>query len=78
MPTLDGIINRDVMGNLATLSQILSLMLWNFFATGKFADKHGIPGLIEPDPVNSGAQPYTSLRAMQSPLEHSSSMGPAQ
>jgi predicted AlkP superfamily phosphohydrolase/phosphomutase/tetratricopeptide (TPR) repeat protein len=60
MPTLDGLINRGVMGNLATLQPVLSPMLWNSVATGKFADKHGIHGFIEPDPVNGGARPYTS------------------
>ena len=35
-------------------------MLWNSVATGKFADKHGVHGFIEPDPVNGGARPYTS------------------
>jgi predicted AlkP superfamily phosphohydrolase/phosphomutase/tetratricopeptide (TPR) repeat protein len=60
MPTLDAFINRGVMGNLATLQPILSPMLWNSVATGKFADKHGIHGFIEPDPVNGGARPYTS------------------
>jgi predicted AlkP superfamily phosphohydrolase/phosphomutase/tetratricopeptide (TPR) repeat protein len=60
MPTLDAFINRGVMGNLATLQPVLSPMLWNSVATGKFADKHGIHGFIEPDPVNGGARPYTS------------------
>jgi predicted AlkP superfamily phosphohydrolase/phosphomutase len=60
MPTLDAFINRGVMGNLATLQPILSPMLWNSVATGKSADKHGIHGFIEPDPVNGGARPYTS------------------
>ena len=60
MPTLDALINRGVMGNLATLQPILSPMLWNSVATGKFADKHGIHGFIEPDSVNGGARPYTS------------------
>ncbi len=60
LPTLDGLINRGVMGNLATLQPVLSPMLWNSVATGKFADKHGIHGFIEPDPVNGGARPYTS------------------
>jgi predicted AlkP superfamily phosphohydrolase/phosphomutase/tetratricopeptide (TPR) repeat protein len=60
MPTLEGLINRGVMGNLATLQPILSPMLWNSVATGKFADKHGIHGFIEPDPINGGARPYTS------------------
>ncbi len=60
MPTLDGLISRGVIGNLATLQPVLSPMLWNSAATGKFADKHGIHGFIEPDPVNGGARPYTS------------------
>jgi predicted AlkP superfamily phosphohydrolase/phosphomutase/tetratricopeptide (TPR) repeat protein len=60
MPTLDGLINRGVMGNLATLQPMLSPMLWNSVATGKLADKHGIHGFIEPDPINGGARPYTS------------------
>jgi predicted AlkP superfamily phosphohydrolase/phosphomutase/tetratricopeptide (TPR) repeat protein len=60
MPTLDAFINRGVMGNLATLQPILSPMLWNSVATGKLADKHGIHGFIETDPVNGGARPYTS------------------
>src|SRR5438552_1196485 len=61
MPTLDAVINRGVMGNLATLQPILSPMLWNSVATGKFADKHGIHGFIEPDPINGGARPYSSV-----------------
>ena len=60
LPNLEGLINRGVMGNLATLQPVLSPMLWNSVATGKFADKHGIHGFIEPDPVNGGARPYTS------------------
>ncbi len=60
LPTLDGLINRGVIGNLATLQPVLSPMLWNSIATGKLADKHGIHGFIEPDPVNGGARPYTS------------------
>ena len=49
MPTLDGFINRGVMGNLATLQPMLSPVLWNSVAMGKFADKHGIHGFIETD-----------------------------
>ena len=60
MPALEGLINRGVMANLATLQPILSPMLWNSVATGKFADKHGIHGFIEPDLKNGGARPYTS------------------
>src|SRR5256714_5892810 len=60
MRTLDGLINRGIMGNLATLQPILSPMLWYSVATGKYADKHGIHGFIERDSVNGGARPYTS------------------
>lgn len=60
LPNLNALINRGVMGNLATLQPVLSPMLWNSVATGKFADKHGVHGFIEPDPVNGGARPYTS------------------
>src|SRR3954470_14955637 len=50
MPALEQLINRGVMGNLATLRPILSPMLWNSIATGKRPDKHGILGFVEPDP----------------------------
>jgi predicted AlkP superfamily phosphohydrolase/phosphomutase/tetratricopeptide (TPR) repeat protein len=60
MPSLEGLIDRGVMGNLATLQPILSPMLWNSVATGKYADKHGIHGFIEPDSKNGGARPYSS------------------
>jgi predicted AlkP superfamily phosphohydrolase/phosphomutase/tetratricopeptide (TPR) repeat protein len=61
LPNVEGLINRGVMGNLATLQPILSPMLWNSVATGKLADKHGIHGFIEPDPKNGGARPYSSI-----------------
>jgi len=60
MPTLDKFINEGVMGNLATLQPILSPMLWNSVATGKFADKHGIHGFVEPNPNGEGIRPYSS------------------
>ena len=50
MPTMEKLVNGGVMGNLATLSPVLSPMLWNSIATGKRADKHGIYGFIEPKP----------------------------
>ncbi len=53
-------INRGVMGNLATLQPVLSPMLWNSAATGKYAFKHGILGFVEPDPHHGGARPFTS------------------
>jgi predicted AlkP superfamily phosphohydrolase/phosphomutase/tetratricopeptide (TPR) repeat protein len=60
MPTLNGMIDEGVMGNIATLQPILSPMLWNSIATGKRAHKHGIHGFTEPDPQTGGIRPVTS------------------
>lgn len=60
MPTLEGMINDGVMGNLGTLKPVLSPMLWNTVATGKLPDQHGIHGFVEPDPVNGGVRPCAS------------------
>ena len=60
MPALEHMINRGVMGNLATLRPILSPMLWNSIATGKRPDKHGILGFVEPDPGTGKIRPVTS------------------
>lgn len=61
MPTLERLVNHGVMGNLATMQPVLSPMLWNTIATGKTPDHHGICGFMEPDPVNGGSRPITSL-----------------
>src|SRR3954468_18629937 len=60
MPTLAGLIDRGVIGNMSTLRPVLSPMLWNSIATGKRADKHGIHGFIEPRPDGSGIQAVSS------------------
>ncbi len=60
LPHLNGLIERGVMGNLATLHPVLSPMLWNSVATGKHAYKHRILGFIEPDPHHGGARPFSS------------------
>jgi tetratricopeptide (TPR) repeat protein len=60
MPTLNGMIDEGVMGNIATLQPVLSPMLWNSIATGKRAHKHGIHGFMEPDPQSGGVRPVTS------------------
>src|SRR5579863_7511741 len=60
MPTLEKLVGRGVMGNLATLQPILSPMLWNSIATGKRPDKHGIHGFMEPDTQNGGIRPVSS------------------
>ena len=60
MPNLSGLMNRGVMGNLASMEPMVSPMLWNSIATGKRADKHGILGFVEPDPDQRSIRPFTS------------------
>jgi len=60
MPTLEKLINRGVMGNLATLQPILSPMLWNSIATGMRPEKHGILGFTEPDTQTGKVRPVSS------------------
>jgi tetratricopeptide (TPR) repeat protein len=47
------------MGKLLSLQPMLSPMLWNSIATGKRADKHGVHGFTEPDPLG-GVRAVTS------------------
>ncbi len=61
MPHLQSLIERGVMGNLATLYPALSPMLWTSIATGKRAWKHGICGFSEPDPNTGSVRPITNL-----------------
>ena len=61
MPHLESLINRGVMGNLATLYPVLSPMLWTSIATGKRAWKHGVHGFSEPDPQSGGVRPISNL-----------------
>src|SRR6185369_18045311 len=60
MPNLQRLIERGVMGNLCTLSPSISPILWTSIATGKTADRHGIAGFLEPDPVTGGVRPAAS------------------
>ena len=57
MPTLEGLVNNGVIGNLATLDPPLSPILWSSIATGKLGDKHGILGFVEPDPEKMTIRP---------------------
>ncbi len=57
MPSLESLVNRGVMGNLATLDPPLSPMLWTSIATGHTADKHGILGFLQPTPDGMGVRP---------------------
>lgn len=61
MPNLERMVNRGVMGNLATLYPDLSPMLWTSIATGKRPFKHGVCGFTEPDPHGAGIRPITSI-----------------
>lgn len=61
LPALESLINRGVMGNLATIRPVLSPILWTSIATGKRAFKHGIHGFAEPTPDGGGIQPISNL-----------------
>src|SRR4051794_37699808 len=49
MPNLQKLVSTGVMGKIATLTPMLSPMLWNSIATGKLGHKHDILGFVEPD-----------------------------
>ncbi len=60
MPNLERFINEGVMGNVASLTPMLSPILWTSIATGKYADKHQILGFAEPDGATGNVRPVTS------------------
>ncbi len=57
MPALKKMMQSGAYGNIKTLEPSLSPMLWTSIATGKYADKHGIYGFVEPKPDNSEVRP---------------------
>ena len=57
MPNLERLINAGTIGNLASLSPMLSPILWTSIATGKRAYAHGVRGFVEPMPDRSGIRP---------------------
>lgn len=61
LPTLKGLVENGTMGNLRTLSPVLSPMLWTSIATGKRPFKHGIYGFTEPSPNGKSVQPMTNV-----------------
>jgi predicted AlkP superfamily phosphohydrolase/phosphomutase/tetratricopeptide (TPR) repeat protein len=61
MPATRRLVEEGVMGNLATLTPVLSPMLWTSIATGKRPFKHGIYGFTEPTPDRKAVQPMTNL-----------------
>ena len=60
MPVLQRLIEQGVSGRISTLRPIISPILWNSIATGKYADKHGILGFMEPSPDGKGIRPVSS------------------
>jgi predicted AlkP superfamily phosphohydrolase/phosphomutase/tetratricopeptide (TPR) repeat protein len=60
MPSLESVINRGVIGDIATLDPVLSPILWTSIATGKTGDKHGILNFVEPMPDKMELRPVTS------------------
>lgn len=61
MPHIQALIERGVMGGLATLHPVLSPMLWTTIATGKRPYKHGILGFAEPTSDGAGVQPVSQF-----------------
>ncbi|MEM9885043.1 MAG: alkaline phosphatase family protein [Bacteroidota bacterium] len=61
MPSLESLINRGVMGKLATLDPSFSPMLWSSIATGKRPYKHGVHGFIEVTPDGDNVRPVMSI-----------------
>lgn len=61
MPTIRRLVETGVMGNMATLSPVLSPMLWTSIATGKRPFKHGIYGFTEPTADGKAVQPMTNV-----------------
>ena len=60
MPNLERLINAGVMGNIASLTPMLSPILWTSIATGTHADKHQILGFAEPDGATGKVRPVTA------------------
>jgi tetratricopeptide (TPR) repeat protein/arylsulfatase A-like enzyme len=60
LPALQHLVESGVMGNLATLTPMLSPMLWTSIATGRRADAHGILDFVEPDSERGRVRPVRS------------------
>ena len=60
MPHTRKLVEGGTMGNLRTLSPVLSPMLWTSIATGKRPSKHGIYGFSEPSAAGTGVQPMNN------------------
>ena len=60
MPNLERLINGGVMGNIASLTPMLSPILWNSIATGKHADK--CDGVLRAEPIRHEWREFISGR----------------
>src|SRR5688572_20818292 len=60
LPNLRSLIDRGVMGNLGALHPSVPPMLWTSVATGHTGERHGVLGLVEPDPVMGTLRPVSS------------------
>jgi len=60
LPNLERFVNEGVMGNIASLTPMLSPILWTSIATGKYADKHQVLGFVEPDGATGKVRPVRS------------------
>lgn len=61
MPATQSLVEGGSMAHLATLSPVLSPMLWTSIATGKRPFKHGILGFTEPTADGASVQPVSNL-----------------
>ena len=61
MPNLQRLVEGGVIGNLASLSPLLSPILWTSIATGRRAYAHGVHGFAEPLPDRSSIRPTGTL-----------------
>jgi tetratricopeptide (TPR) repeat protein len=60
MPNFARFVAEGVSGNIASLTPMISPILWTSIATGKWGDKHGILGFAEPDGTTGRTRPVTS------------------
>jgi predicted AlkP superfamily phosphohydrolase/phosphomutase/Tfp pilus assembly protein PilF len=60
MPALEGLVNRGVMGEMATLVPTISPMLWTSVATGSRPFEHGVHGALMPEEGAHGIRPTWS------------------
>lgn len=74
LPHVSGLVERGVMGKMATMPPPLSPLLWTTVATGVTPDLHGILGFLEPDEATGGVRPVSSgsrkVKALWNMLHH--------